>query len=391
MEESYVVGLMSGTSLDGIDAALIKISKEEWLKVEQKEFLSISYSNEMRRELSEACDEKKGTVDKICRLNFELGKLLAEAVFKVLSRAGMKINDIDLIGSHGQTIYHDVSEPENISTLQIGAGGIIAELTGVTTVSNFRVRDVAAGGEGAPLVPYVDHLLYSSDKYNRVLQNIGGIGNYTYLPAGASIDAIEGSDTGPGNMLIDEVVWILSDGKMTFDQDGEWAKRGKVSYELLDLLMEHDFISRKAPKTTGREVFGRKYAREVLNKAKKYNLKDEDIVATVTAFTAYSIVDAYSRFIPGQIDQIILSGGGSYNGTLVEMIREYSKVFLSEDNPEVLIQEDLGYSSEAKEAVAFGVLAYQTIKGVPNNVPRVTGASKKVVLGDISPGRNFYL
>ena len=274
--------------------------------------------------------------------------------------------------------------------MQIGAGGVIAERTGITTVSNFRIRDVAAGGEGAPLVPYVDYILYSDSKYNRVLQNIGGIANYTYIPVKADFSQIKGTDTGPGNILLDAVVYILSDGRWKYDQDGKWAKEGKVSEAFLEELIKHPFIQQKAPKTTGREVFGLSYARKIISQGQKLGLSAADIIATATAFTAYSIVDSYRRFIKGKIDQIIISGGGSFNLTLLKMIKNYCNKLLINRHINILTQEELGFSSEAKEAIAFAVLAYQTMKGIANNVPQVTKAKEQVILGDITPGRNFY-
>jgi len=390
MSHKFVAGLMSGTSLDGIDSVLVKIEEEYCLKVELVEFITLKYSQEVYEEILLCCDEKLGTVDRICRLNFKLGELFAKAVLKVAKTAGISLSEIDLIGSHGQTVYHDVREKNFISTLQIGAGGVIAERTGITTVSNFRVRDVAAGGEGAPLVPYVDYLLYASLEHNRVLQNIGGIANYTYLPAKANFTEIEGTDTGPGNMLLDGIVSILSNGRLKYDQDGKWAKEGKVSEEFLEELMKHPFICQKAPKTTGREVFGLSYAREIICQGQKIGLSAANILATATAFAAYSIVDSYRKFIKGKIDQIIISGGGSFNLTLLEMIKNYCNKLLTDGHINILTQEELGFSSEAKEAIAFAVLAYQTMKGITNNVPQITKAKKQVVLGDITPGRNFY-
>lgn len=389
MNPKLVVGLMSGTSIDGIDAAVVRITEKTDLLVELVEFISLPYTPEMRQSIMECCDEKIGTVDKICRLNFQLGESLAESAIQVIKKAGLDLQEVDLIGSHGQTIYHDVSDQAIISTLQIGASAVLAERTKITTVSNFRQRDVAAGGEGAPLVPYVDYLIYHNSEFNRVLQNIGGIGNYTYLPRATTLSKVLGSDTGPGNMLIDGVVSILTGGSLQYDQDGAWASKGEVSADLLAQLMNHPFISQQAPKTTGREVFGQLYAEKVVGWAKERQLSDADLLATVTAFTAYSIIDAYRRFIPGRIDQVIIGGGGSYNPTLVKMLVQYGHEVFGSDL-RVLTQEDLGFSSDAKEAVAFAVLAYQTMKGVTNNLKQVTGANRSVILGDITPGHNFY-
>lgn len=391
----YVVGLMSGTSLDGIDAALVRIGENDErkrtpLEVKLIEFVTLPFINEIRQEILSCCDEKEGTVDKICRLNFILGELSARAVHEVINRAGLKSGEIDLIGSHGQTVYHDVNSDDFISTLQIGAAGIIAERTGITTVSNFRIRDIAAGGEGAPLVPYVEYLLYRSDKEdNRVLQNLGGIGNFTYLAAGGMLPDVIGTDTGPGNMLIDGVISILTDNQLKYDKNGEWAAAGKVDQGLLEDLMKHPFINKKIPKTTGREVFGLKLARDIITKSNEKQLGKYDVIATVTAFTALSVVDAYRRFIASDINQIIIGGGGSYNKTLVKMIKRYSEELLK-GNPRVLTQEELGYSGNAKEAVAFAVLAYQTMKGRKNNAPGATGAARPVILGDITPGHKFF-
>lgn len=389
MSSRLVIGLMSGTSLDGIDAALVKITEGTPLQVELVEYLSSSYTQTQREQILTCCDEKTGTVDRICRLNFALSEWLADSVIQLAKKARIKLTAIDLIGSHGQTIYHDVQKKSALSTLQIGTGAVLAERTGITTVNNFRVRDVAAGGEGAPLVPYVDYLLYTHPELNRVLQNIGGIGNYTYLPAGAELSQVLGSDTGPGNMLIDGMVSLLSGGRLHYDKDGKWASQGQVSNELLNRLMIHPFIQQQAPKSTGREEFGMNYARQVLAWGEELNTSPEDLVATVTAFTAYSIIDAYRRFLPDQIDQVLIGGGGSYNPTLLKMIRYYGQRLIGA-GLEVLTQEDLGYSSDAKEAIAFAVLAYQTMRGKVNNVPRVTGAEHPVILGEITPGPNFY-
>lgn len=381
----YVVGLMSGTSLDGIDTALTDISEisSNDFDVKVINFINTPYDNLTRNKILECCDPKTGSVDKICRLNFELGELFAKSVEKIASLTNIKLSNIELIGSHGQTIYHDV-ENDYVSSLQIGEAGVIAQRTGITTISNFRARDIAAGGQGAPLVPYVDYILFKSNQYNRVLQNIGGIGNYTYIPKNGKIEDIQGTDTGPGNMLIDGVIQILTNGEKTFDKDGEMAIKGTVSTELLNELKKHPFISKKAPKTTGREAFGLNYARKIVNIGKELHLSNEDIIATVTNFTAFTIVDAYQRFIRNKIDQIIISGGGSYNPTLILMIKSYVKMLLGE-NVVVMILEQLGYSSDAKEAVAFAILAYQTFKRRCNNVPQITGAKYSVILGDITP------
>ncbi|MFW5787297.1 MAG: anhydro-N-acetylmuramic acid kinase AnmK [Halanaerobiales bacterium] len=386
-----VIGLMSGTSLDGIDGALIKINEDKGknLNIDLLDFKTIPFSETLRREILKASREDNSSVDQICYLNMKLGYKFVEAVEHLLDTTPVLLDGVDLIGSHGQTVYHLVQNTDIKATLQIGSGAAIAEKTGITTVCNFRMRDVAAGGEGAPLVPYVDFKLFRSTKYNRVLQNIGGIGNFTYIPQKASINEIKGSDTGPGNMMIDKAIKILSNGRYNYDHDGQWAEEGDISSKLMDYLLKHPFFARDFPKSTGREEFGEEYVQNVLKKSKKLNLGKKDIVATLTAFTAYSIINTYQQYLIDNIDQIIVGGGGSYNPELMKMIEKYSGEMLK-NKPEVLTQDELGFSGDAKEAISFAVLAYETMKGRENNIPSATGAKKRVVLGDIIPGKDFY-
>jgi anhydro-N-acetylmuramic acid kinase len=384
-QERYVVGLMSGTSVDGIDAALVKISGVGVnTKVKLVEFENTSFSEGMRKKIFELFNPSTSTVDKICHMNFLLGEIFAEAVVKVIKKAGMSCEEVDLIGSHGQTIYHipgSINDSGfNIkSTLQIGEPSVIAERTGILTIGDFRVRDMAAGGQGAPLVPYVDYLLYRSQSKTIGLQNIGGIANITLLPAGSGLKEVVAFDNGPGNMVIDEVVFRITEGTQRYDKDGLIARKGRISEELLELLMEDEYFKKKYPKTTGREYFGAQYVDKVIFEAGKRNIKDEDLVATVTAFTAKAITDSYKQFIIPKygLDEVIIGGGGSYNPVLLEKIREYLP------EVDVLIQEDLGFSSDAKEAVAFAVLANEVLNGNCTNMPSVTGAEKEVILGKI--------
>lgn len=385
-----IIGLMSGTSLDGIDAVLVNISTaKKGLNIELIDFLSVDYKKGFRQKILEATDLDKSDVKDVAQLNIKLAEKFSDAVLSLLKKNNLTPDDVDLISSHGQTIYHNVEGEEGISTLQVGSASFIAEKTGITTVYNFRMRDLAAGGEGAPLVPYTDYLLYSSKNKNRILQNIGGIANYSYLSAEGEIDDVIGSDTGPGNMIIDNAVNILTNGKMDYDKDGEMAKKGKVSQKLLDEMMSHPFILRKPPKSTGRVDFGKKYVEKIIKNAQKMNLSINDIIATITSFTAMAIIGSYKKYLPNNIDEIIIGGGGSYNPYLLNKIKEYKNKMLKEDI-NVLRQEDLGYSSEAKEAMAFAILGYQTMKGKNNNVPGATGAQKQVVLGEIVPGDDFY-
>ncbi len=389
MDSRYIIGMMSGTSMDGIDAALVKIKEQrEIINIELIEFITKEYPKDIRRLILKCCNIEKGQVNDISKLRFILGDLYTDTVYFLLEQTDLEIDDIDLIGFHGQTIYHEV-DCKIPSTFQVCTAAKLAQSTGITTVNNFRVKDIAAGGKGAPLVPYTDYLIYASQEENRVLQNIGGIGNYTYLPAGANLNDVEGSDTGPGNMLIDNAVYMLTDGEKDYDVDGKIASRGEINKEFLMHMMNHSFIKKKTPRTAGRKDFGSSYVQHLLNYADNIGLSKDDIIATITAFTAYSIIDCYYKFINGNIDKVILSGGGAYNPTLVKMIEKYLDKFYKE-SIEVVIMEDIGYSSEAKEAEAMAVLAYQTMKGRYNNLPQVTGASSPVIMGNITPGDDFY-
>lgn len=377
----YAVGLMSGTSLDGIDAALVElIGFGEDTKVRLIEFINEKIPEDVKEEIRRCCTIDKSSTQLICSLNFKLGYIFAEAVKKVCDKAGFKLAKLDFIGSHGQTIFHIPRGYGSYakSTFQIGEPAVIAYETGATVVSNFRTMDMAAGGEGAPLVPYTEYLIYKCDK-NRALQNIGGIGNVTVLPKNSRLEDMHAFDTGPGNMIIDEVAKRLKG--VNYDKGGEFAAKGKVNEELLNELMDIDYIKAAPPKTTGRELFGAQFVDKLLDKWGY--LLAEDLIATVTAFTAKSISENYRSFVFEHcpIEEVILGGGGSYNNTLVKMLSEYL--------PEckVMIQEDIGYSSDAKEAVAFAILANETLNGSCGNVIGATGASERVVLGNITPGR----
>lgn len=382
--EMYGVGLMSGTSLDGIDGALVKIEGSGTdTKVELIHFVNESLPEDIKEEIKNCCSINKSNVEAICSLNFKLGYLFSNTVKKLCKEIHFPYEKLDFIGSHGQTIYHIPREYNNLakSTLQIGEPSVIAYETGVTVVSNFRTMDIAAGGQGAPLVPYTEYLLYRSNK-NRLLQNIGGIGNVTIIPANCNIDDIFAFDTGPGNMIIDEVVKVLK--KVPYDKDGAFAKAGTINKELLKELLDIPYINMEPPKTTGRELFGKQFVDELL---KKWSfLKEVDIIATVTAFTAHSIAENYKRFIfPSyNIDEVVVGGGGSYNTTLIDMLRKLLP------DCKVLIQEDLGYSSDAKEAIAFAVLANETLSGLSGNVIGATGAKERVILGNITPGKKYF-
>jgi len=376
-----VAGLMSGTSVDGVDVAIVDITKQ---KVRLLAFDVFPYPPALRREILRLCRPESARLDNICHYNFVLGEVFADAIIKLCRKSGIPLSSIDLVGSHGQTIYHNprgkrYSRTTIRSTLQIGEPSVIAQRTGITTVADFRPRDMAAGGEGAPLVPYADYFLFGHNRLSRAVQNIGGIANVTFLPRGCKQGDIIAFDTGPGNMIIDSIIRLISTDRRRFDPAGKMAAQGTVSKRLLNEMLRHPFLRRHPPKSTGREEFGSDFANRIYQKAEQKCLSDNDIVATVTAFTANSIAWAYHQFLPTMPDEVILCGGGSHNNTLVEMLRGELP------NVKMLSTEHFGISVDAKEAVSFAILAWATIKGLINNVPRATGACQPVVLGKIIP------
>lgn len=382
---SIYVGLMSGTSADGIDAVVVRlIGTGRGLKAELLSHVHSKFLRTFRKRVLDACSH--GDVAEICELNFLMGEHFARATFAAIRRAKLTPSQITAVGSHGQTVHH-LPNAGTPSTLQIGEPCVIAERTGITTVADFRVRDVAAGGQGAPLVPYADWVLFVDETRPRVIQNIGGIGNLTFLPPQATLGEVVAFDTGPGNMVMDGVINRLTRGRQTFDRGGKLAASGRVSTALLNECLEHPYLRRGLPKTTGREEFGEVFVEKFLARATRLRLSDGDSLATATAFTAASIVGAYRRFVFPKIKasdlsklQIILGGGGARNTTLVRMISEGLGGRFS-----ILTHEDFGVPSSAKEPLAFAILAHATLRGVPSNIPSVTGARRSVVLGKIIP------
>ena len=380
------VGLMSGTSADGIDAVVAEIgSRGGRIRARVLAQVHRPFPRVVQQRILRLC--LHGTVAEICEWNFALGEQFARAALAAIRRARLKPRDVAAIGSHGQTIHH-LPNAHTPSTLQIGEPAVIAERTGITTVADFRVRDMAAGGQGAPLVPYADWALFTDRTRPRIVQNIGGIGNLTFLPPCAELDDVIAFDTGPGNMVMDAVVAALTHGRQAFDRDGRLAARGHVSEKLLAELMAHPFLRRRPPKTTGREEFGELFVGRMLASARRLRLREEDMVATATALTAVSIADAYRRFVfpklkPSALGelQIILGGGGAKNPTLCGMLARQIGV------GELLTHEDFGIANAAKEALAFAILARETLRGQPGNVPSATGARRAVVLGKIVPGQ----
>lgn len=383
-ETKKVIGLMSGTSVDGVDAVLVEIRGHGLeTQIEPIAFHSHAFETEIRDRIFDLFQPETSRVDEICQMNFLIGEVFADAAVAAIREAGLDVGEIDLIGSHGQTIYHlpPQAGAEYVpSTLQIGEPAIIAHRTGIPTIANFRVADLAAGGQGAPLVPYVDFLLFRQADRTVALQNIGGISNATLIPAGAAVSDVLASDTGPGNMIIDSVIEILTEGVERYDDTGQFAAQGSVCESLLREWLQHPFISAPPPKTTGREAFGRQFADQAIQQAQNQNVGQTDLVATLTAFTAETIFDHYRRFLfpHYSVDEIYISGGGAYNLTLMKHLK-----ILFQPIP-LLPIESIGFSSDAKEAIAFAVLANEAIHGHPTNLPQVTGASQPMVLGTFS-------
>lgn len=374
----YGIGLMSGTSLDGIDAVLIDIDGNFTdTKISIIEFITEEIPKNIKEEIKICCDKNTSNVELICELNYKMGYIFADAVKKVCEKAKFPLEKVDYIASHGQTIYHIPNGKNRLaSTLQIGEPAIISYETNTKVISNFRAMDIAGGGDGAPLVPYSEFVLYASKDKTKVFQNIGGIGNASVLPKGAELGDMYAFDTGPGNMMIDEAVQILFNKK--YDKDGEIAKKGNLREDILDVLMQNEYLRKEPPKSTGREMFGEQYVKEILHKYK--DVDKYDLVKTFTMFTAKSIADSYKQFIfpKVSVDEVIVSGGGAYNITLMELIKGLLP------NIKVMTQEDIGHSSEAKEAIAFAILGNETLALRPSNTPRATGAKDRLILGNIT-------
>lgn len=375
------IGLMSGTSLDGVDVALVDIDGFGLnTKVKLLDFLMLPFLPELKARIKQACDREASNVALICSLNVELGEAFLAGCQKILLKNNISASQLDFVASHGQTIWHQpyADDTHRSSTLQIGEGSCIAYALNVPVIENFRVMDMAAGGLGAPLVPYSEYLLYRRTTQLVLLQNIGGIGNVTVIPANARIGDVSAFDTGPGNMMIDEACSELFGEP--FDDGGQLAAQGKIISELADELRAHPYLALQPPKTTGREMFGKFFVQDIL--ARYEDSEPHDILFTLTDFTAFTIADSYRRFIfKGEkvAAQIILGGGGAYNRTLITMLQRYLP------SCEVVTQEQLGLSSAAKEAIAFAILGNETLHQQASNVPSATGAKEAVVLGKIIP------
>ncbi|MCY3723638.1 MAG: anhydro-N-acetylmuramic acid kinase [Candidatus Poribacteria bacterium] len=381
-KRKYVIGLMSGTSVDGIDAAVVEITGHGLeTTVNLIAFETFPFPPDVPQRILALCQPDTSRVDDICEMNFYIGHLFAEAVKHTLQKNGMFARDIDLIGSHGQTIHHlpRLNEPQGKvpSTLQIGEPAVIAHETGIPTIADFRVADMAAGGQGAPLVSYPDYLLFRETAKTVGLLNIGGIANLTVLPANGSFDSVSAADTGPGNMCVDAVVSEITDGTERYDEAGRRAAQGTPHQPLIDEWLKHPFFHLPSPKTTGREMFGHTFALECLTVCREHNLSDRDSVATVTELTVQTVALYISQFVSEQnpIDILYVSGGGVHNQTLMQRLSEVLA------NTVVEPVDSSGISADAKESIAFAILANESLHGQAGNLPSATGASMRKVLG----------
>jgi anhydro-N-acetylmuramic acid kinase len=417
-----VLGLMSGTSADGIDVALARVSgATPNLKAKLLDQTSFEFPPSLRKEILRIAEQQPIRAGDLSQLNFRLGGVFAEAALAGCGRFRIAPRRVSLIGCHGQTIFHQGLASKyfgasTASTLQIGDGSVIAGRTGITTVSDFRPADMALGGQGAPLVPYVDYLLYRHPKLGRVSLNLGGIANLTVIPAKAKPSEVFAFDTGPANMLIDALVQHFTHGRQRFDKDARLARSGRINTPLLKVLLQDPYLKRKPPKSTGREYFGAAYIKKLLALGQRYRAKPNDLIHTATAFTAASVADALHRFVlpSHRIHELIVSGGGAHNPLLFEQLSAFAIVppragyFTSlpqQTSAEtrlatpgqgfpprtkqasllsVLASSRFGMPEDAKEAFAFAFLAYETLHQRPANLPSATGARGPAILGKIS-------
>lgn len=367
------IGIMSGTSLDGIDICVVDISEMNHhftYKIDQ--FCSYPYREELVQKILEASNIKTSNVQKICSLNFEIGYAYKKALDTMMQEGKLNMDEIDFIAMHGQTIWHNPNQMDGFysSTLQVGEPSILAYHFHKKVISNFRVMDMAANGSGAPLIPFVDYMLYKDSHKRIALQNIGGIGNVCYIKENASLSDVIAFDTGPGNMLIDGAMKKLYN--LPYDDQGKIAKTGTIDEEFLKGLLTDEYLAKPYPKSTGREKYNDQFLNEMIDTLKKKQLKNADIIATITAYTAYTIVDQYRRFL-GDIDEVIVSGGGAHNAFILDILRKELKT-------KVLVEEN----QDAFEAFGFAILGHMRLLNEPSNVKNVTGADNDVCLGNIT-------
>lgn len=381
-----VLGMMSGTSADGIDVALARISgAPPSPKVKFLGHARTTFPPDVRAEILHVAEQKPITVGRLSQLNFHLGALYADAALKACKKFRLAPRRINLLGNHGQTVFHQswsayLLKGGFASTLQIGDASVIAACSGITTVSDFRPADMALGGQGAPLVPYVDYLLYRHPKIGRVSLNLGGIANITVLPAATKPSQVFGFDTGPANILIDSLVSRFTHGRERFDRNAHLALKGRTMLELLRELMRDPYLRLLPPKSTGREYYGQSYVRRVLALGRRYHATPNDLIRNATLFSALSVADAIKRVVvpKTKIQQLIVSGGGAYNPLILGQLAALLPAI------EILPSSDFGIPVDAKEALAFALLAYETFHGRPSNLPSATGARGPAILGKVS-------
>ena len=376
MEKKYAIGLMSGTSADGMDAALVSISGCSInTVVELVDFVSIEYREDFRNELLRLAKGNEGGSRDLSRMNFALGEEMKKACSILLDKSGINKKDIAFVGSHGHTFYHEPNSVNYVghtvrSTFQLGESAVVSSYLGCPVVSDFRVSDLAHGGQGAPLVPYTEYILYGHKNVNYGLLNIGGIANITLIGKDFDLSDVIAFDTGPGNMVLDNLVSRFSSFSMRYDKNGDWAKKGRVNDKLLSFLLDDPYLKKEPPKTTGREYYGEEYINRLLKMAE--GISKEDILRTVTALTAECVNIAINSFFPFKPEKIRVGGGGASNPTMMEELNKRTGI-LSVKNE----------FSDAKEAIAFAILANERLNNIPNNAPRSTGANEPVVMGKV--------
>ena len=390
METLTVIGLNSGTSMDGVDAALFEIGPAASSHLEggppqlaASMVASILYpfDDEFRRQLQETVASGQAQLETICRLNVALGEIFAAAALELIGKSGLSAADVDLIGSHGQTIWHspqpaDLWGRTTAGTLQLGEPAVIASRVGLPVVADFRVQDMAEGGQGAPLVAFADEVLFGQYGRPTGVLNIGGIANITLIDEKG--EAALAFDTGPGNMVIDRAAQVLFGTEC--DSGGAFARQGEIDDDWLSEILELPYFAAEPPKTTGREAFGRAFADKLIAEGQDKHLSRDDIMATLTALTPMSIIESYLRFVEPicKIDRLVLGGGGAENQTVTDLLTDFWP-----HHVQIRRHEDFGISTKFKEALLFALLAYTTYFRIPNNVPRCTGASRKVCLGKL--------
>jgi anhydro-N-acetylmuramic acid kinase len=379
---TLALGLMSGTSADGIDVALVRISSETTARLEN--FATLPFPSGVRAAVLRVAEGHKLPPGDLSQLNFRLGQVFAQALLAACRKFRVSPSRIALIGSHGQTVYHQGAPSRMLgarvaSTLQIGEAAVIAAQTGITTVADFRPADMAVGGQGAPLLPFVDYRLFRHAKLGRVALNIGGIANVAVIPRNAEPEDVIAFDTGPGNMIVDALVRHFTHGRSAFDRDARLAQRGRLLPGLLEKLFADPYLRRSPPKSAGREQYGEPYLQKCLSWGRRHRAKPEDLIRTATLFTALSIVDAMNRFVlpQAQIAQLIVTGGGGRNPLLC------AQIAAELPGVELISSDEFGVPGDAKEAFAFALFAYETVHRRPANLPSATGASRPAILGKI--------